>query len=83
MKEVHITKAHTPTHLHTHTHTHTHTNMKGQESVTHLKPTSSIRRFSDENYLDEPQETEFKRTIINFTKDIKDIHKGHTQRTQN
>lgn len=29
--------------------------------------------FDSENYLDEPQDTEFKRTIINFSDDFKDF----------
>lgn len=42
-------------------HTHTHTTYH------------SYRMFSSENYLNEPQDTELRRTITNFTKESKDF----------
>lgn len=51
----------------------TQNNKKGQNSMFPIKPTSPMDVFSNENYLDEPQDTEFKRTIINFSDDFKDF----------
>lgn len=36
-----------------------------------IKSTSPIKVFYNKNYLDEIQDTEFKRTIINFIKEFK------------
>lgn len=36
-----------------------------------VKSTSPIKLFYNKKYLDEIQDTEFKRTIINFIKELK------------
>lgn len=40
------------------------------------KPTSPIKLFFNENYLDELQDTEFKRKIINTVKEFKNLKEG-------
>lgn len=40
------------------------------------KPTSPIELFFNENYLDELQDTEFKRKIINTVKEFKNLKEG-------
>jgi hypothetical protein len=37
------------------------------------RPTSAVELFASENYLDEFQDTEFKRTMMNFTKEYKEF----------
>ena len=38
--------------------------------------------FANKNYLDEPQDTEFNRTVINFIKEFKKF-KGNTAKQSN
>lgn len=45
--------------------------MKDQASVFFPKFTSTAEMFANENYLDEPQNTEFKRTIICSIKEFR------------
>lgn len=40
------------------------------------KPTSPIELFFNENYLDEFQDTEFKRKIINMVNEFNDLKEG-------
>lgn len=44
--------------------------MNGQNSMSPIKPTSPTDVFSNENYLYETQDTELKRTAINFIKTL-------------
>lgn len=37
-----------------------------------IKTASPIEMFSNEKYLDEPQDIEYKRTVINFIKEFKE-----------
>lgn len=46
-------------------------NMKGQDSVSPLKPTSLIEIASNEKYLGESQKVEFKWAIINMIKEFR------------
>lgn len=45
--------------------------MKNQDNMFSLKSINLVELFSNGNYLDEPQDTEFKRTIMNLIKDAK------------
>ena len=47
--------------------------MNNQATIFSLKCTSFVEMFDNENYLDEPQNTKFKRTIINFLKELKEF----------
>lgn len=55
--------------------------LKGQASIFSPQLTSTTKIFANENYLDEHQDTELKRTIINFIKELKDF-KSHNQHTE-
>lgn len=46
-------------------------NMNDQARILFLKPTSPIEILANENYLDELQNTEVKRTIINSSRNLK------------
>lgn len=47
--------------------------MKDQDNMSQTKTTSPIEMFSRGNYLDEPQDTEFKITIINLIEEFKEF----------
>lgn len=49
--------------------------MNVQDNMSPIKPTSPIEMFSNENYLDEPEDTEYNRTIINLIKKFKEVKK--------
>lgn len=57
--------------------------MNGQNSMSPIKPTSPTDVFSNENYLYETQDTELKRTAINFIKTLQkfknDMNKHFTE----
>ena len=48
-------------------------NMKDQVNMLSLKPISPVKIFANENYLDELQDTELKRTIKIFIKELKEL----------
>lgn len=48
-------------------------NMKDQDSISPIKPTSPMEVFPNNNYLDKLQDTEFIRTVINFVKQFKEF----------
>lgn len=43
--------------------------MNGQDSMSPIKPIKEV--FSNENYLDESQDTEFRKTSINLIRKVK------------
>lgn len=45
--------------------------MKEQANISLLKPKSCEKMFANDSYLDETQDTECKRIIINFTSELK------------
>ena len=56
----------------------TQNNKKGQNSMFPIKPTSPMDVFSNENYLDEPQDTEFKEILSTSSKNSKCFKKTQT-----
>lgn len=51
--------------------------MNSQDIMPPAKPITPINVFSNENYLDESLDTEFKRTIINLIKESKEDKSKH------
>lgn len=49
--------------------------MNSQDIMSPTKPITPINVFSNENYLDESQDTEFKTAVINFIKEFKESTK--------
>ena len=47
--------------------------MKDQDNMSQTKTTSPIEMFSSGNYLDEPQDTELKTTIMNTIEEFKEF----------
>lgn len=54
-------------------------NMKDQVNMLSLKPISPVKIFANENYLDELQDTELKRTIKIFIKELKEFKEDTQQ----
>ena len=50
--------------------------MSDQTKISSPKPTSPAEMFTNENYLDEPQDIESKRTIINCIKEFVGLKEG-------
>lgn len=47
--------------------------MKDQATIPYPKLTNHIEMFANENYIDEPQDTELNRTTTNFNKESKEF----------